>query len=92
MDSEKLVDKRLRIEVEKLGGWAIKLSATHISGLPDRLCLLPGGRVVFVEVKTTGQKPRKIQLYVHNKLRRLGFRVEVIDSTEKVKQFIKNPK
>ncbi len=82
IDSEKLIEKKLFEEVKKLGGWAIKMVATHITGLPDRLCLLPGGKVLFVEVKTTGKKPTKIQSVVHEKLRGLGFRVDVIDSLE----------
>lgn len=76
---ESSVENRLKIEVEKAGGWCLKLHATSISGLPDRICLFPGGHIVFVELKQFGKKPRKIQLFMHEKLRRLGFRVEVID-------------
>jgi hypothetical protein len=66
--------------VESLGGWAVKLSALHVSGLPDRLVLLPGGRVVFVELKAPGRRPRKIQLKVHDRLRGLGFEVLIINN------------
>ena len=52
------------------------------------MCLFPGHKIVFVELKTTGRKPKRIQAYMHNKLRALGFRVEVIDSVEGVEQFI----
>lgn len=80
-ESEKLLDRKLVQHVKYLRGWSVKLETTHINGLPDRLCLLPGGRAVFVEVKTTREKPRKIQLIIHNKLRRLGFQVFVLDDT-----------
>ena len=60
----------------------------RLIGLPDRMCLFPGHKIVFVELKTTGRKPKRIQAYMHNKLRALGFRVEVIDSVEGVEQFI----
>jgi hypothetical protein len=49
---------------------------------------LPGGRILFVELKTTNRKPRKIQLFIHNKLRGLGFRVEVVDSSEQIERII----
>lgn len=71
-----------------MGGWTFKLLSTHITGLPDRICLLPGGIVFFVEVKSTGKKPSKIQLHIHSKLKKLGFGVEVIDTTEKLDKLI----
>ena len=80
-ESEKLLDRKLAQHVKKMGGWSVKLETTHINGLPDRLCLLPGGRAIFVEVKTTDKKPRKIQSIIHNKLRRIGFQVFVLDDT-----------
>ena len=52
------------------------------------MCLFPGGIIIFVELKTTGEKPRKIQLAVHKKLRELGFRVEVIDTIEDVENLV----
>ena len=87
IESEKLIERRLAEEVKNQGGWAIKLLATHITGLPDRLCLLPRGRLFFAEIKTTKKKPTKIQLAVHAKLRKLGFRVEVIDSLGAVRKW-----
>ena len=66
----------------------IKLLCNHILGLPDRMCLFPGSKIAFVELKTTGEKPKKIQLYMHDKLRKLGFRVFVIDNVQEVKNFI----
>lgn len=89
-ESEKLLERKLSVAVQKLGGISIKLVATYLVGLPDRLCLLPEGRMFFAEIKTTGEKPRKIQTIVHNKLRALGFLVVVIDSTEALNQLIKD--
>ena len=62
--------------------WVIKLLSTFIKGLPDRMILCKGGYVGFAEIKTTGKKPTKIQLYIHDKLRSLGFEVFVIDNIE----------
>lgn len=80
MDSEKTIEKKLNDEVSKLDGWSLKLPCVYVSGLPDRLVLLPKGVVFFVEVKTTGKKPTAIQKLVHEKIRKLGFDVYVIDS------------
>lgn len=84
VDSEKLVERKL-VELCKLnGGMCLKLLSFHINGLPDRLCLFNPGIAIFVELKTTKQKPRPLQLIMHQKLRNLGFRVEVIDSVKQV--------
>lgn len=88
-ESEKVIERKLVELVKANGGMCIKLLCDQLIGLPDRLCLFPNHKIVFVEVKTTGQKPRRIQAYIHNKLRALGFRVEVIDSIEAVLNFIK---
>lgn len=90
IDSEKDVERRL-VELVKINnGMCIKLLCDQLTGLPDRMCLFPGHKIIFVELKTTGQKPRRIQVYVHNKLRALGFRVEVIDTIKGVEDFISN--
>lgn len=89
-DSEKAVERRL-VELVKInGGMCIKLLCDQLIGLPDRMCLFPGHKIIFVELKTTGQKPKRIQTYMHNKLKALGFRVEVIDTIKGVEQFIDN--
>lgn len=88
VDSEKAVERRLVELVKHSGGMCIKLLCDQLIGLPDRMCLFPGHKIVFVELKTTGKKPKRIQLYIHEKLRKLGFRVEVIDTIKGVEQFI----
>lgn len=62
--------------------WVIKLLSTFIKGLPDRMILCQGGYVGFAEIKTTGKKLTKVQAYIHEKLRALGFTVFVIDELE----------
>ena len=89
VDNEKSVERKL-VELTKLSrGLCIKLLTYQFTGLPDRMCLFPGGIIIFVELKTTGEKPRKIQLAVHRMLRNLGFRVEVIDTIKGVEDLIK---
>ena len=87
-DNEKAVERKLVEMCKENGALCIKLLTYQFIGLPDRICLFPNGIVVFVELKSTGEKPRKIQLSVHKKLRELGFRVEVIDTIEDVESLV----
>lgn len=84
IESEKLLERKLKKEVEKLGGWCLKIAPLHINGLPDRLCLLPGEVLFFAEIKTTKKKTTKIQKVMHRKLKGLGFGVYVIDTSEQI--------
>ena len=89
--SEKVFERELSKYVDDNGGMAVKLLSQFIKGLPDRMFLLHGGVVVFVEFKSTGKKPTKIQTYIHTKIRVLGFPVFVVDSVgsyEEVKKMI----
>ena len=84
IESEKLLERKLKKQIEDLDGLCIKLLSTHFTGLPDRMCLLPGGKIFFVELKTTAQKPKAIQLLIHNRLRKLGFNVYIINSSKQI--------
>lgn len=77
---ESLIEKHLVAEVKRAGGHAYKFVSPGRRGVPDRIVLLPGGRIVFVECKAPGQKPRSEQLREHERLRALGFNVVVLDS------------
>ena len=84
MTTEKTIETKLRLGIESLGGLCIKIPATFFAGIPDRLCLLPGGRAFFVETKATGLKPRPRQTFVKRQLEALGFTVYVVNSLEGV--------
>lgn len=86
---ENIIEKRLRRKTEAIGGLAPKWVSPGMNGVPDRLVLLPGGRITFVETKAPGEKPDPIQEYRIKQLRALGFRVEVLDSTAAVDEFIR---
>lgn len=88
IEKEKVLERRLKLEVEKAGGKCLKLPAIHEAGIPDRLCLFPCGRCVFVEVKETGAKPSKKQLFILSRLNNMNHSAVVIDSTDKIKQLI----
>ena len=74
------IEKHLVKQVKSMGGLCLKLAPINASGLPDRLILLPEGICIFAELKAPKQSPRPLQLYVHKKLRKLGFTVLVFDS------------
>lgn len=83
--TEKQVEKYLvKTWGKVMHGMCIKFPPLFFRGFPDRICLAPGGVIVFVEVKRPGEVARAIQLKVHSQLRALGFRVEVLDSYEAV--------
>lgn len=85
MAQEAKIEKRLKKRIEEdLNGLCLKILCNHFSGFPDRMCLLPKGRLIFVELKAPGEKPSKLQLLIHRKLSNLGFNILVIDSKEKV--------
>ena len=86
-ESEKALERNLNKEVKVLGGWSLKILSNFITGLPDRLVLI-NGRAYFVEVKSEGKEPSARQRVVHKKLEALGFPVTIIDTTEKMNNFI----
>ena len=87
-ESEKALERRLVEEVKKLGGMALKNTSQFHGGIPDRLVLLPFHTISFVELKSTGAKPRPLQEAAMAKLGDMGFRCWVIDSTEKLDYFL----
>ena len=84
---ERDIERALVRYVKSLGGLCLKFVSPGWDGAPDRLCLLPGGKICFVELKRPGAKPRPLQLRRHEQLRRLGFDVRVIDSMEDARNF-----
>ena len=81
---ERDIEAYLRNRVKELGGWAPKWVSPGNNGVPDRIVIFPGGRIVFVELKAPGIKPRPLQLAQHRALQNLGCDVRVIDSKEQV--------
>lgn len=88
LDSEKLLEANLFRGVKEKGGHALKFSSHTETGYPDRLVLMPGGKVYWVELKSEKEKPRLLQKIRHDELRALGFEVFVIDTTDKLKLFL----
>ena len=81
---EKVIEQKLVAEVKKAGGICPKWVAPGFDGVPDRIAMFPNGKIAFVEVKAPGEKPRPLQRARHELLRKLGFRVYVLDEIEKI--------
>lgn len=81
---ETIIEQHLVKAVKNSGGIAPKLVCLGFDGMPDRLVLLPGGKIGFVEVKAPGKEPRPLQVARHRLLRRLGFKVYVLDDPEQI--------
>ena len=76
---EKETERKLVRAVKRVGGICPKFVSPGMDGMPDRMILLPGCRIGFVEVKAPGKKPRALQVKRHEQLRVLGFPVFVLD-------------
>lgn len=87
---EKEIEQKLVTEVRRCGGMALKFVSPSYSGMPDRLLLFPDGKMAFVEVKARGRKPRLLQEKQHKLLRKLGFRVFVLDAVEDISGMLDN--
>ena len=85
---EKVIEQKLVQAVKKVGGLAIKFTSPGLSGMPDRLVILPESPVSFVEVKAPGLKPRPLQVKRHELLRRLGCEVYVLDDAARIPELV----
>lgn len=81
---EKTIESKLKITVKSMGGIALKLISPGFDGVPDRLVLLPHGKLAFIELKATGKRPRPLQEKRKKQLEALGFSVFCIDSVEQI--------
>lgn len=81
---EREIEQKFTRAVKKRGGLALKFMSPGFDGMPDRLTLLPNGKMGFVEVKAPGKAPRPLQLQRHRLLRELGFRVYVLDDQRQI--------
>lgn len=81
---EREIEQKLIDAVKAQGGVCWKFVSPGTAGVPDRIILMPMGRIAFVEVKAPGERPRKLQLARHRFLWRLGFKTFVLDNPEQI--------
>lgn len=87
---ESSVEKYLKTKIEKFGGVCLKFNSTSMRGVPDRICMLPNGKIFFVELKAEGKKPRPEQVRAHKLFGSMGQRVHVCDSKLSVLEVIRH--
>lgn len=88
--SEKYLERKLVERIKAHGGLCLKFASVTEAGYPDRLCLMPHGRTLWVELKTTGRKPTKLQEIRHQELRERGFAVYVVDDMITLEQAVRD--
>ena len=81
---EKTLEALLVRTVKSMGGLAPKFVSPGFDGMPDRIVLLPHGRLAFVEVKAHGKKPRPLQVRRKSQLESLGFSVYCLDDATQI--------
>ena len=81
---EKYIEQKLVAAVKSMGGMAPKFVSSGIDGMPDRIVLLPMGKIAFVECKATGKKMRPLQNKRKKQLEALGFLVYCLDDIEQI--------
>lgn len=88
MERERDIEKWLRQKIRQMGGEAMKFTSPGNDGVPDRIAILPGGRVWFIELKKDGEVPIKIQEWQIERLRKLGCNVAVIAGMAEARSWI----
>lgn len=86
---EKEVEQKLVKAVKHNGGVCWKFTSPGTAGVPDRIILMPFGKLAFVEVKAPGEIPRPLQVSRMKLLKRLGFKVFVLDNPEDIEKILK---
>jgi hypothetical protein len=82
------LESQLVKEVESRGAKCWKFVSPGMVGVPDRICILPNGRVVFVEMKAPGRPLQPLQVKRAEELKKLGHRVYKLDSVESIQRFL----
>ena len=81
---ERTIEHKLVTETVNRGGVALKFVSPGCIGVPDRIVMLPNGKIGFVELKAPGKKLRPIQARRIQQMRKMGFKVYVIDGMEQI--------
>ncbi|MBP3590198.1 MAG: VRR-NUC domain-containing protein [Muribaculaceae bacterium] len=86
--AESEIERKLGKEIKKLGGLYYKFVSPNLPGVPDRIVIMPGGRVIFVELKTEIGRLSNIQKWVIEEMRQRGADVRVIKGWPAARAFL----
>lgn len=81
---EKTIESKLKKAVNKNGGLCLKFISPSLTGIPDRMILMPGGKIAFAETKAPGEKMRRLQQTRKHQLEMLGFKVFLVDDADEI--------
>ena len=85
---EKDIEAYVRREVEAMGGQCLKWVCPGHTGVPDRIVLLPGGRIWFIEFKQAGGRVSALQKHWLNLLFGLDFPAFVVKGRKQAELFV----
>ena len=85
---EREIERKLVNAVKERGGICWKFTSPGTAGVPDRIVLMPKGRIAFVETKAPGETMRPLQEKRKRQLESLGFKVFCLDSIEDIPKLI----
>lgn len=85
---ESEIEAKLKNAIENVGGKFFKFVSPGNDGVPDRIVILKGGKVLFVELKTSTGRLSPIQRYQIKKLEDLGCKVYVVKGPDEAEKFI----
>ena len=86
---EKIIERKVSEMVRAMGGLALKFVSPGFDGVPDRIILLPSGKIAFAEIKAPGEKMRPLQVRRKAQLEKLGFSVYCIDGVDQIEKILK---
>ena len=85
---ERFIEQKLVARVRREGGLCPKFVSPGSDGWPDRIVLMPGGKIAFVELKAPQGRLRPIQVQRHAQLRDLGFLVFTVNDPEQIPEVL----
>lgn len=86
---ERDIEKKLVHEIRRMGGEAYKWTSPGNDGVPDRIVMLPGGKLIFVELKADDGTLRPVQRVQIGRIRKLGQEVHVVRGMDGLEEFLK---
>lgn len=92
MQREAKIEEWLVKQIKDMGGIADKFVSPANPGVPDRLIVMPPGKIYFVELKTEIGRLSNIQKWQRERYAKCGAEVRVIKGMEQAKEFIKELK
>lgn len=86
---ERDIEKWLRRQIERAGGRFMKFISPGNDGAPDRIAIMPGGRIWFVELKKDGERPAPKQVWQIDRLQKLGCQVTVLAGQRQAEDWVR---